>query len=261
MIKAIYFSPTKTTKKIINQIAQELQNILNCQMQVIDITLPSKREEQMVFSKEDILLFGLPVYAGRIPAFLEAFVRNIKGNNNLAVAVTVYGNRDYDDALLELTDILTDNKFNVIAAAAFIGEHSYSYKVAAGRPDAKDLQMATEFASKLAPKLQNINASITTNKITIRGNFPYKERIPSAKVAPKTKNSCVRCMLCSKLCPVLAIAKDNPLVTDKQKCIRCFACVKACPNKSKYFDDESVLAVVNKLETNFIVRKEPEVFI
>ena len=59
-----------------------------------------------------------------------------------AVAVVVYGNRDYDDALLELRDWCVAHGFVPVAGAAFIGEHSYSRPdrpIAGGRPDNPDL--------------------------------------------------------------------------------------------------------------------------
>lgn len=60
----------------------------------------------------------------------------------------VYGNRDYEDALLELRDTVASLGFTPLSAGAFIGEHSYStaeMPVAAGRPDATDLQTARTF--------------------------------------------------------------------------------------------------------------------
>lgn len=42
--------------------------------------------------------------------------------------VSVYGNRAYEDALLEMFDIAKDSRFILITASAFIGEHSYSTK-------------------------------------------------------------------------------------------------------------------------------------
>ena len=64
----------------------------------------------------------------------------IHGNNTPAVAVCVYGNRDYDDALLEIKDTLNGNGFRTFAAGAFIGRHCIFPKVAEGRPDASDLE-------------------------------------------------------------------------------------------------------------------------
>ncbi len=72
----------------------------------IDFTLPKTREKSVSFSKNDIVIVGVPVYAGRVPKVLLKYLNSIKGKGALAVAVVVYGNRNYDDALIELRDIL-----------------------------------------------------------------------------------------------------------------------------------------------------------
>ncbi len=61
-----------------------------------------------------------------------------KGNQTPAIAVVTYGNRDYEDALLELQTILEQNGFVVIGAAALIAEHSIVHSVGHDRPDEAD---------------------------------------------------------------------------------------------------------------------------
>ena len=62
-----------------------------------------------------------------------------------------------DDALIELRDIM-EKRFKTIAAAAFPAEHSFSTTLAGGRPNEKDLQLAEDFARKLAETLtKNLN--------------------------------------------------------------------------------------------------------
>ena len=49
----------------------------------------------------------MPVYAGRIPnLLLLKYLTSVKGNDALAVPIVLFGNRNYDDALIELRDIL-----------------------------------------------------------------------------------------------------------------------------------------------------------
>src|SRR6056297_3543569 len=110
-----------------------------------DITLEKNRKNSIKFNEGDLVIFGVPVYSGRVPDLLLEYFNKIKGNNTKAVFVVVYGNRDYDDALLELKDIFENNGFENIASAAFIGEHSYTKKVAKNRPDEKDIKTALNF--------------------------------------------------------------------------------------------------------------------
>ena len=83
-----------------------------------------------IFFRKDIVIVGVPVYAGRVPNVLLKYLNTMSGNGALAIAVVLYGNRNYDDALLELKDILEANGFKVIAGGAFIGEHAFSKTLA-----------------------------------------------------------------------------------------------------------------------------------
>lgn len=116
-INAMYFSPTGTTKKIVSGIADQILENMNGQIAVknIDFTLPGVRKEAVPFTAEDVVVIGVPVYAGRVPNVLLNYLNSIKGNGALAVSVVVYGNRNYDDAAIELKDILELNGFKVIA--------------------------------------------------------------------------------------------------------------------------------------------------
>ena len=71
-------------------------------------------------------ILSAPVYAGRLPIEAVRRLRRIKAGEAPAVVVVVYGNRAYEDALLELQDLAGEQGFRPIAAGAFIGEHSYS---------------------------------------------------------------------------------------------------------------------------------------
>ncbi|UAL59811.1 flavodoxin domain-containing protein, partial [Clostridium sporogenes] len=139
-INIMYFSATDTTKKVVYGIAEKLSEDFKVKEKInsIDFTLPKVREKVMDFSKEDIVVVGVPVYAGRVPNVLLKYLKTIISNDALAIAVVVYGNRNYDDALIELKDILELDGFKVVAGTAFIGEHSFSNTLAKNRPDEKD---------------------------------------------------------------------------------------------------------------------------
>jgi hypothetical protein len=92
--------------------------------------------------------------------------------------VVVYGNRDYEDALIELHDISITQGFVPVAAGAFIAEHSYSTTkrpIAHGRPDPDDLDRAQEFGKKVREKLKGLRFLDDIGKIKIPGNIPYIE--------------------------------------------------------------------------------------
>ena len=260
-IKAMYFSPTKTTEKTILRIGENLSNKLNYSFVKINITPFKSRNKNYSFNKEDILILGLPVYGGRIPEILEEFISNLNGNGTLAVVVAVYGNRDYDDALLEMKNLLNDKGFNVIAAAAFIGEHSFSDKLAAGRPDKSDMDFIKVIADKIMSKIMLIKDNADLKDFKVKGSFPYKERGKLPLVSIKTTDGCSICMDCIEACPNNDIDEKSPEKTDPSKCIVCCSCVKFCRENAKYIDDEMILNLKTMLENNFMERREPELFI
>lgn len=137
----VYFSPSGTTKATAQTIAIEFPD----EYAVHDITV--KGDAISIEPQNDMVLLAAPVYAGRIPPLAAERFSLVKGNGQKAIVVVVYGNRDYDDALLELCDIATKQGFKVVAAGAFIGEHCIFPKVATERPDADDILKIKEFAT------------------------------------------------------------------------------------------------------------------
>lgn len=266
-LNIMYFSPTGTTARTLNVIGDRLlENNDIEKANIIDFTLPGIRENGVLFSKDDILLIGLPVYAGRVPNVLTKYLNTIKGEGSIAIPVVLYGNRDYDDALLELNDILIHNGFKVIAGGAFIGEHSFSYTLAKDRPDTEDLDIAVDFADSIYKK-------IISNKygdLNIKGNRPYKKHytpkdeegnsVDIRRVVPKTNDDCIDCKICAEVCPMGSIDYEDVRVLDGI-CIKCGACIKKCPVDAKYFDDADYLRHKVELEEGLKARKEPEVFI
>ena len=91
-------------------------------------------------SKEDLAVIAVPSYAGRVPAVAVQRLAAVKGNGARAVLVCVYGNRAYEDTLVELADTAKEAGFRVMAAVSAIAEHSIARQFAAGRPDAEDAQ-------------------------------------------------------------------------------------------------------------------------
>lgn len=134
---AVYFSGTGTTEKIVTAIAATAAERLQLSCNTLDFTSPAARERNYSFSSGDLVIFGTPVIAGRVPNVLLPFLTgHFQADHALAVPVVLYGNRNFDDALIELREILEGIGFHTVAGAAFIGEHSFSRTLGAGRPDA-----------------------------------------------------------------------------------------------------------------------------
>lgn len=250
----IYFSPTHTTRSVLQNIAKGLcspMSVLDITHNPLDIVNPAASAE--------IVMVGVPVYGGRIPALVYSRLESLKGNGQPAVAVVVYGNRAYEDALLELQTLLTSKGFQVVAAAAFIGEHSFStdeLPIAANRPDQVDLTKAQALGQAIAAKLEQ---GVGDGTLQVPGNVPYKERSPASRIVPETdRELCGHCGACVSTCPTGAISPDDPSLTDADLCIRCAACIKSCPSAARSITNPTMLSFIQTLQQNCQLRREPE---
>ncbi len=258
-LKLLYFSATENTETICKEIAAGIkENFLE-----YDLTPKQAREKPYSFAANDLVIVGVPVYSGRIPEFLVEIFQRIKGQLTPAVFVVTYGNREYDDALLELKDIFEKNGFKGIAGAAFIGEHSYGREIAGERPDSSDLKIARELGIKVKEKLEAEENLIELPSLEVKGEFPLKERSGRFKeLGPKTTAACTECGICAENCPMAIISFENFRDVEPGKCIRCCSCIQKCPEDAKYFDDPGFNRIKQYLIDNYgDIRKEPEIFI
>ncbi|UCE53956.1 MAG: EFR1 family ferrodoxin [Desulfobacterales bacterium] len=257
-LKLVCFSPTGTTKSIIKAIADGI-NQNNAEL--IDITKPDVRKQQLQTSENELLVVAVPVYMGRVPALLNEWLHAIKACNTPAVCIVVYGNRVYDNALLELKDILIKRGCIPIAGAAYIGEHSFSSSempTAEGRPDASDLNHAELFGRKINEKLLSVSSVDHISDINIPGNYPYGgvTKLWSVDFIA-ISNECTQCGICAEGCPVGAIDSENSNLIDKEKCITCCACIKNCPENARTMKTGLVKEAAMQLNKQYKERKEP----
>jgi len=258
----VYFSPTHTTRTVLEGIAAGLQPAA---LERIDLTPPEARRRPVAPTQHRLALIGAPVYAGRIPAEMRARFLRLKGEGALAVVVVVYGNRAYEDALLELRDLAIEAGFRPIAAGAFIGEHSYSQAampIAVGRPDAADVAKAQAFGRQLRARVQGLTEAGAASPIHVPGNFPYKDGSNLADVCPDRDVAlCTGCGECIPACPTGAITMRESAQTDAALCIRCCACVRACPAGALDLGDARIMQFRQYLTTNCRDRREPETYL
>ena len=265
---AVYFSGTGTTQKVATTLAKSVAQSLGAGYQEYSFNLPQAREKELTFAPEDLVVLGVPVYAGRVPNLLLPYVQNkIHGNGALAVPVVLYGNRNFDDGLIELRNVARDNGFHPITAGAFVGEHSFSRILGAGRPDEEDMALVQQLADKTAQMVKELTEP-PAQAVEVEGCDPIRpyytprdrhgEPIKDfLKAKPVTDpDKCVKCGLCARLCPMGSI-DPNDVSNVTGKCIKCCACVKKCPKGAKYFDHEGYLYHQHELEDQYAGRRAP----
>lgn len=271
-VRAVYFSATGTTRRVVCTLAEKLAERLGLPCVRVDFTLPAARVEPLVFGSGDIVVLGTPVYAGRVPNVLLKYLQTLRGAGAVGVPVAVFGNRNYDDALIELRDLMENAGIRTIAAAAFVGEHAFSRVLGAGRPDAEDLAVAERFALSVAEKMAAISQNgLPTSPVFVEGTpFPYRGyyqprdrhgmAINILKVKPSVNEKCTDCKRCAELCPMGSISRDN-VREYTGICIKCGACIKGCPQNARYYEDKGYLHHQHELEALYTRRAQPAVFL
>lgn len=282
-IRTVFFSPTGTSKKIAEAIARGIAAPVNGNTifttsvssavltpESLDLTHTTKSATSL--SAETITVIAAPVYGGRIAPTAMKRLAGIHGTGGPAIVVALYGNRAFEHAVEELAALVTRQGFIPVAAAAFVGEHSYSTPdtpIAAGRPDARDLASAEAFGRAVRQKLNDGNLSpIDTSQLKdrrapslstlrfIRFVLKYRrqqKRHPVVYLPEGDAERCTHCGRCAAICPVEAIPRGDETHTDPARCIRCCACVKGCPVGARTFHTPFAEA----LSRNFFRRKEP----
>lgn len=255
-VRQVYFSATGTTKKIVESIGARLPGSKTT-LDLLRSPLPGPKR----VGRGTLIVVGVPVFSGRVPPYALQSIANLRGDGGPAIAVAVYGNREYEDALLELTQTLRANSFAVIGAGAFIARHSIFPQIATGRPDAEDMEKIAGFADACAQKLARLTSYADLPPLDVKGNSPYREVSPGALI-PSVDEACTLCGACVDICPVNALRMDDgALSRDTGRCFACAACIAACPEHAQAFRGPEYEAFGAKLAAVCAARKEPEIFI
>ena len=259
-VKLVSFSPTGTSKTVVQAVAR---GIGHGNEELIDLTRPEVRKQQLQTPENALLIVAVPVYVGRVPDLVIEWLQSIQAEKTPAVCIVVYGNREFDDALLELRDILTERGCRPVAGAAFIGEHSFSTDdtpIAVSRPDADDVKQAEEFGRKVKETLQSIQTADQIPDLSVPGNHPYRVFEGALTMDIDVTDDCVQCGVCAEACPVEAIDPEDSRAHDQQKCILCCACIKACPENARSMRPGPIKDIAMNLHKMCSERKEPDVF-
>jgi len=253
-IGILSFSPTNTTKKVCLAVAMGMGAK---DPKIMDMTRPELRraiaaEPDRVMADIDHLIVGAPVYFGKLPVLAADCIESIKGNGKGATAIVVYGNRDYGVALRRLVGSLQKNGFTVMAAGAFIGQHSYSaiVPVAMGRPDKADLEKACGLG------MSSLSASrgLVLEEIPLQADFFSRSDMSQPLKPAFISELCIQCGICADGCPMGILSSETGSYLSQaaeDRCIGCLACAFICPQKARITEANAVMRLVVK----FILRK------
>ncbi len=268
-IRGVFFSGTSNTAKAVTILVERLSELFEVQNQIICVNTPATRKSIVDCNETDLLVVGTPTYDGRVPKFLLPYLNsNVVGKNTLVVPLCTFGNRGFDDTLIELRDVLESRGFRSVGAAAVVGQHALAPRVATGRPNINDKRTLLQLAIELKKKIDDLD-EVPEFPLDVSGNDPvgpyntprdrYGYPVNISKVRPKTsKEHLDTAKLTIKLCPVGAIAPDGVQIPGP--CMRCGSCIKLSPRGAKYYDDKDMLFYKGELEYQYRSPKATEIF-
>lgn len=250
----IVFSPTGGTQKVVSELTAEWGE----PAAKVDLTDALTDFDAITLEKDAVAVIAVPSYGGRVPALAGERIAQIHGNQARCVLVCVYGNRAFEDTLIELNDIAKHSGFKVIAAVSAIAEHSIMHQYASGRPDRQDKEELHNISKNILEKLCNNTGCV--QMIHIPGNRPYK-KAGVASLVPKANDKCTNCGLCAEVCPAQAISKEKIRTADGAKCISCMRCVSRCPHSARKVNSAMVSVVAMAIKKACSERKNNELYI
>ena len=249
-ITKIIFSPAGTTGRVADVLANALDDAVNT------IDLCDRNAEYAAAEIGDLAVIAMPSFGGRVPALAAERFRQIKADHVPAVVVAVYGNRAYDDVLVETADLAKEAGFEVVAGVAAVAQHSMVPEYAAGRPNADDAATLRVFASQIATKL----ASGEKKEPELPGNRPYKE-LKQFVTYPMANDNCIQCGACAIACPTGAIDMEDAHKMDTSKCVCCMRCISVCPMEARDYAPEQRAGITERLREVCSVYKDYELYI
>lgn len=252
-LHSLVFSPTGGTRKA----ADALCAGFSLPVHTIDLCDRNLDFSSFSFTSQDLCVFSVPSFGGRVPGPAARRMAAMQGCGAMAVLLAVYGNRAFDDTLLEMKDLTEKAGFRCIAAVAAVAEHSIARCYASGRPDKTDVQELAGFGRQIFDAVQN---NQLPPELHIPGNHPYRT-FGGVGIIPMPDESCTSCGTCAGLCPTGAISAHNPAQVDGGLCISCMRCVSVCPTSSRHVQPEKITATEKKLAKLCADRKSNAFFL
>ena len=132
-VAEIVFSPTGGTEKVADIIGKHW----NENPAKIDFSDATADFSKCEITGQDMAVIAMPSFGGRAPAVAIDRLKKIHGNGASCALVCVYGNRAYEDTLVEMEDAAKECPPNLRAGREAGGPHSQKVPPCGGKAAAK----------------------------------------------------------------------------------------------------------------------------
>lgn len=246
----IIFSPTGGTARAATAITHSWPGV-----ETIDLSDPHADFSGIALDPDSLALIAMPSFGGAAPQLALDRLAQIRGSGARCALAAVYGNRAYEDTLVQMQDYAEKAGFRVIAGVSAVAEHSIVREYATGRPDAADCRELETFGEKILAAVQSGAGTAPQ----LPGKRPYKTS--GGGLVPKAGKECTSCGRCAEKCPAGAIPMTDLRETDQSKCISCMRCVSVCPAHARKLNPLMAAAVAAALKKPCSVPKTNELFL
>ncbi|MCG8633996.1 MAG: 4Fe-4S binding protein [Desulfobacterales bacterium] len=275
-VSLVYFSPGGTTRKTVRTIAEGMEDASVTSVREYDMLNPANRRTLLHFTGDDLVILGM-MTATKLFGLPDEIMACLRGDNTPLAGVVLFGNGYYGPSLKLMKQSCEASGFKMVAAGAFIGQHTYDNDIGRGRPDEKDRIIQRDFGRQIHEKVYGAKdlsfghklktdwpeeGLFSTLKCGIISALPgMSVRLPASWSRKRITGDCIECLACEKRCPVDAIDIEIRSF-DYKKCIGCFACGNHCPKNAIVTDNKKLTkSVANVKKYRMKKRREPELFV
>ncbi len=247
-LSLIVFSPTGGTRKVADIVANELGDEVN----VVDLADAGFDAAKCAIGELSVV--AMPSFGGRAPQVaVERFGELVAPAGAKCVLVCVYGNRAYEDALVEMQDAAANCGFRGGGGRGGCGGALHHASVRNGQ--------ARRIGSRCVDRVGASDlgeAGCGGGAVEdVPGDRPYR-KAGSVPLVPRASRACNACGFCARSCPVGAIDEGDPRIVDDDACISCMRCVGVCPQGARKVSGVMVRLASLKMRKACSGRKECE---
>lgn len=202
------------------------------------ISIPKAVKSKNYYFSDDKIGIIFPIYGWAVPQYIREFLQNVQLDSKYIFAVMSYGML-HGAAASHLLKVASENgiHFSYINTIKMVDNYLPAYKMEKQKEDEPKKQIDLHIGlviddinnnKQWIPKDSFINKLIT--KYLLKSDL-YKSGVGITNKF-SIEDTCTKCGICAKVCPVDNICVENAKPVFDKKCIICLSCTQNCPQNA-----------------------------